>query len=347
VWTFGPNGETLLNGVYQQGRAEEYLYTRSTGVLVARAGTNYYEYDPSLQTLWKFGNNPLPGDPVPTAPPTAVDPAIESPNASPDGTVVDTPWTPVTMFSGRTFLMSDRKGSKDSGVHYIGYECGEVFDAIKPGIAEQIPWTPATDDGITLPPRWVPLDAQYQPIADDRPAFKYALIAGESYGYCFKILKLGPWMFQFAGNGHWYRGTGQAVFNQIVDDPLAPQAPPVALPTTLTVGDRAMLGGYRLPFGQNSNLTNPGTGAGVIAADFATKRLWVTQGSGASDVAEFLLPEMGEGTDPSKWPLLEPVRIIKNWFQPVMVARLQAEMAPSTRRWKPCGQTSRTRTSRS
>jgi hypothetical protein len=87
-------------------------------------------------------------------PPPAVDPAIASPNASPDGTLVDQPWRTVTLANGRTFLMSDRKGSKDSGVHYIGYECGEVFDH-RPWVAEQIPWTPATDDGITLPPRWV------------------------------------------------------------------------------------------------------------------------------------------------------------------------------------------------
>jgi hypothetical protein len=314
IWTFGPNGETLLNGVYQQGRAEEYLYTPATGVLVARAGTNYYEYDPASQARWKAGSNPLPGDPAPTPPPPAVDPAIASPHASPDGTLVDQPWRTVTLANGRTFLMSDRKGSKDSGVHYIGYECGQVFDRIVPGIADQIPWTPATDDGITLPPRWVKLDANYQPIADDRPAFKYALIAGESYGYCFKILKLGPWMFQFAGNGHWYRGTGQAVFNQIVEDPYATPTPPEVLPAP-AIGTRAMVGGWRFPIGQDSNLANPCTGQHCLAIDFDTMRAYVSTGKhGPGTVMEFRLPTRGEGTDPSQWPLAELVREIPAWW---------------------------------
>jgi hypothetical protein len=86
-----------------------------------------------------------------------------------------------------TLVMSDRKGSKDSGAHYIGYECCGVFREIDPRIAEGVAWTPATDDGKALAPTWIPLDEHYQPITDGRQHTWMALRAGEKYGYAFKV----------------------------------------------------------------------------------------------------------------------------------------------------------------
>jgi hypothetical protein len=315
VWTFGPNGETLLNGENMKGGALEYAFVPAINALYALTASDFYQFTNTPPWYWAKVDS-IPGIqlPVPVSVPDT-DPTIESPNASPDRTVIDQPWQVITDWNGDTYILSDRKGSKDSGTTYVGYECGRVFEQIVPGLAEQIPWTPAVDDGVMLPARWVPLDENYQPIADDRTPAHYALIAGEGYGYAFKFAYVGGNLYQYGKR--WYLSSRpglrlEAWRSEGATDPFAP--PVVIIPPIITprVGDREMLGGWRFPIGQNSNLSNPGTGQNCLAINFDIMEARVSTGGGT--IMRFNLPAMGRGTDPSAWPLVQPVNEVPIWW---------------------------------
>lgn len=302
----GLGREVLRNEAATGGHGVHFYYGRHREVLFQTASGYWYEFDATGAVSQSATLMPL-GLPPPTA---AV--LVEAPNASPDGTVVTASWTPLTVFSGRQFILSDILGTKDGGAHFIGYEVCEVFAAKVPGLAEDAPLTPATTDGSVRPATWLPLDANYQPIADERLAVHWALRAGELYGYAFKLVYKGGIYYQWSGNGRWYYGVGGETVG-FATDPFAPPEPPEVLLAPM-VGTRALVGGWRFPFG-GGNLANPGTGQNNLAIDFDTMRAWVSNGSqGPGDLGEFQLPPMGLGPDPSKWPLVQPTRMLPAWW---------------------------------
>lgn len=315
IWLGSP---VLRNGVPVGAYGVHFYYGHNREVLFQTKGDVGYWYGLSPAGAVNEWGTLMPAG----EPPAYAVVIPEATHASPDGTLITEPWTPLTIYSGRTFLLSDTKGTKDGGAHFIGYEVGEVFDAIVPGLAETIPYTPATLDFTPRPPRWIALDETYHPITDGRPAVKWALIAGEEYGYAFKLLYLHFLFYSWADNnplgpqGHWYAGRNEKAPGApppgFVDDPLNPP-PPEVLPAP-AVGQRGLVGGWRLPIAGGS-LQNPGSGQGGIAIDFVTRRLWVSTGiQGPGPVLEFHLPDLSSGTDPSTWATLQPTRTIPAWW---------------------------------
>lgn len=321
VWSFGPNGETLLNGENMRGSALEYAYIPSTNTLYALTKDAFYQYDPIAQPQWYWNRvDSIPGVDLP-APVIPIDPGVESPNASPNGTHITTPWTPITIFNGRTFLMSDTKGTKDAGAHYIGYECAEVFKEIVPGMADSAPSTPATEDGSFRPARWVPLDSNFKPITDGSPHTWMAIIAGELYGYCFELLYKDHEFYQKTGLGIWYyKGNGNASQNHIALDPFAP---PEIIPAP-SVGSRKLIGGWKVPvlYG-HCNLTFKYSEDGKTPLKAFVSTRYETPGP----VIGFDLPPMGVGSDIDKWPILQPAETIDEWWSALMVRKLSNELA--------------------
>jgi hypothetical protein len=223
-----------------------------------------------------------------TPPPTPA-PAIPP---SPDGTIVTEPWQPISGFAGNPFemltlVMSDRKGTKDDGAHYIGYECCGVFREIDPKLAEGVAWTPATDDGKALAPTWIPLDEHYQPITDGRQHTWMALRAGEKYGYAFTV--------ETAHNGILYQINGKGLCYGPTGAILDPLKPPPVVPAP-AVGKLRLLGGWRLPLCWGS-----------LAIDFSTMHAIVGTGdhTQAAPMLDLHLPPMGLGTDPAQWPITD------------------------------------------
>src|SRR4051812_5829306 len=83
--------------------------------------------------------------------------------------------------------------------------------------------------------------------------------------------------------------------------PPPPPPPPPPVPTA-----RQLVGGFRLKceFAR-----------GGIALRDDARKLWLTGHAQRSEVLEFDLPaEIGAGSDPENWPVLEPVRTIAGWW---------------------------------
>lgn len=296
VWTLAADGRVLADGQpfdnWTWGSGPDFRAVAfrqdAAGTYARRADGTWFAW---AGVTWPLTHVDAEGQPQPvsvvTAPPgggsAPPPPQTEAPTASPDGTVVDQPWQPITGFDGVTLVLSDTKGTKDGGAHYIGYETGRVYDEQIPGLVETTPQTPATEDGSARPPRWVPFGE------------KWAFIAGERYGYCWKIAYKNGSIYQYAKE-QWYGPKG------IVPDPFAPPY----VPPARTVGSRPLTGGWRLQAGlAHCNL----------AIDFDRMKAWIsTKYENPGDLLEFDLPPMGQGSDVSVWPVLSPDRIIPEFW---------------------------------
>ena len=103
---------------------------------------------------------------------------------------------------------------------------------------------------------------------------------------------------------HDYRVRIDLVSKPVVIDPVPEPEPPIITPPA-SEDARVLKGGWRIA---------QEFAGGSLAIDFATRRAWMYGHQQSEQIVELQLPEMGIGTDFSKWPIVYPSRIVpRNW----------------------------------